>query len=524
MSEHGNSHHRGILRRFEAGLRTAPDFRRELAAGIVGKSAKADGPFGQHPIIYADYVASGRAVGQVERFILDEVLPFYANSHTEASYCGGRMTWMREEAREIILEKCGGNAEEHAVIFTGSGATAAINQLVHLLGVARAIARGVRVRVLIGPYEHHSNILPWREIGAEVTEIDEAATGGVDLHHLECELSKSGRGVLVIGAFSAASNVTGVGTDIAAVTRLVKCAGGKVVWDFAGGGPYLPVDLAPSGECIDAIALSPHKFIGGPGASGVLIVRREAVAESRPSRPGGGTVAFVNDKVHDYLQRIEDREEGGTPNVIGDIRAALTFIVKDVIGTRFIVERNQELTQRVFAAWGNHSAIRILGADRRERLPIFSFIVDAGGGKPFEYQLFTRALSDLYGIQARGGCACAGPYVHRLLQIDEVWSERLRAEIRSGDESNKPGFVRLNLSALMSDQEVTFILNAVSELADRYSTLAQMYASAGFDVADIRASGSGKSGDLLGFSLSLTSQQAHSTENVPSSSNIERLA
>lgn len=463
------------LRCFEVNLRTARNTQSELAAGLVGKSAQVTGPFGTRPLIYADYVASGRALTQVEHFVMEEVLPYYANSHTEASFCGGRMTRMREEARAVILEKCHGNAEDHAVIFTGSGATSALNKLVHLLDVSATIAKGGKVRILIGPYEHHSNILPWRESGAEVIEIIETAAGGVDLDHLSAVLSETGNDTLLIGTFSAASNVTGVGSDVSEVTRRIKQAGGKVIWDYAGGGPYLPIDLAPDGAEIDAIALSPHKFIGGPGASGVLIVRRDAVSATRPGRPGGGTVSFVNGKQHDYLTRIEDREEGGTPNIVGDIRAALAFVVKDVIGEDFIVERNRTLTDHAFEAWAGHKTIRILGADRRDRLPIFSFVLDDGDDVPFDYQLFTRALSDLYGIQARGGCACAGPYVHRLLNISDARSAQLRAEILSGDEREKPGFVRLNLSVLMSDEDVAFILNAVKDLADRYETLADLY-------------------------------------------------
>ena len=469
--------HDSALRRFEASLRSLPNIRHELAAGLVGKSAQVDGPFGPRPMLYADYVASGRALRQVEHFVMDEVLPYYANSHTEASFCGGRMTRMREDARAVILEKCNGNAEEHAVIFTGSGATSALNKLVHLLGVSSAIAQGGKVRILIGPYEHHSNILPWRESGAEVIEIREAATGGVDLDHLATILSETSKDTLLIGTFSAASNVTGVCSDVAEVTRRIKQAGGKVVWDYAGGGPYLPIDLAPQNTDVDAIALSPHKFIGGPGASGVLIIRRDAVNANRPGRPGGGTVSFVNGTLHDYLTRIEDREEGGTPNIVGDIRAALAFVIKDVIGEDFIVQRNKALAERAFEAWADDKTIRLLGGTNHDRLPIFSFILDTGEGATFDYQLFTRALSDLYGIQARGGCACAGPYVHRLLGIDSDRSAQLRAEILSGDERQKPGFVRLNLSVLMSDEEVAFILRAVKELAARYETLADLYSA-----------------------------------------------
>ena len=460
---------------FERNLASAPDIRAELAAGLIGKGREIEGPFGPRKLVYADYVASGRALQQVEQFVLENVLPFYANSHTEASFCGGAMTRMREEARQIVLDKCCGNAADHAVIFSGSGATLALNKLVHLLGVRQSLARGEAVHILVGPYEHHSNLLPWRESGARIIEIDEAAAGGPDPVHLQQVLDGlAGQGP-VIAAFSAASNVTGIGCDITAITRIVKRAGGKIVWDYAGGGPYLPIDLNPEGAAIDAIALSPHKFLGGPGASGILLVRRDAVVSQCPGFPGGGTVAFVNDEVHDYLPRIEDREEGGTPNIIGDIRAALVMIAKDALGQDFITRRNAELTRRALTAWEAAPEITLLGGPRPDRLPIFSFTV-ASGTDVFDYQHFTRALSDLYGIQARGGCACAGPYVHRLLDIGHDHSRRLRAEILSGDESHKPGFVRLNLSVLMSDEEVDFILASVAELARTFPAVQDRYA------------------------------------------------
>lgn len=462
------------FRAFEAALRAPADPRAALAAGLIGKSATVPGPFGPRPMLYADYVASGRALGQVEDFLRDAVLPYYANSHTVDSFCGATMTAMREAGRALILEKCRATPGEHAAIFTGAGATAALNALVHLLGVAPLRAAGGRVTVLTGPFEHHSNLLPWRESGARVIEIDEAAAGGIDLDHLERALGEAAAADLVICAFSAASNVTGVVSDVAEVTRLANRHGAKMVWDYAGGGPYLPIDMNPEGARIDAIALSPHKFIGGPGASGVLVVRRDAVRATTPTRPGGGTVAFVNGETHDYLDRLEEREEGGTPNIPGDIRAALVFVVKDVLGEDWIAARNAALTARAFAAWAPHPAIRVLGADRRARLPILSFVIESGQDA-FDHALFTRALSDLHGIQARGGCACAGPYVHRLLDIDAARSAALRAEIRAGDTSGKPGFVRLNLSVLMSEAEVARILDAVAELAGRYPDLAAIY-------------------------------------------------
>jgi selenocysteine lyase/cysteine desulfurase len=435
--------------------------RQRLAADLIGNDAVIDGPFGPKPLVYADYVASGRALGVIERFILDKVLPLYANSHTEASYCGAFMTGMRHRARQLIAEQCGAGSE-YAVIFAGSGATAGLNRLVHLFGIP---ASPVRPRVIIGPYEHHSNILPWRESGAEVVQIGEAAAGGPDLAQLDAALAGAD-GRPTICAFSAASNVTGILSDVAEVSRRAKAAGAKIVWDYAGAGPYVPIRLEPApGIEIDAVAVSPHKFIGGPAASGVLIVRRAAVSATRPTWPGGGTVKFVSPHTHDYADKIEVREEGGTPNVIGDIRAALAFLVKDAIGAETLAKRNAELAGRMLDAWSSEERIEILGNVQAARLPIMSFRIRDRQGGYIHHQLVTRMLSDRFGIQARGGCACAGPYALDLLAIDDEESEDIRAAIGEGDEARRPGFVRLNLSVLLPERKVAYILDAVRQLA-----------------------------------------------------------
>lgn len=445
-----------------------------LRDGLVGANATISGPYGDKPLVYADYVASGRALHQVERFVLEDVLPYYANSHTEASYCGGFMTRMRREARGLIAGFCGATSD-HAVIFTGSGATSGINRLVSLLGVNQAIASGRSVRVIIGPYEHHSNILPWRESGAEIVEIAEQASGGPDLALLQAALNESAAD-MTICTLSAASNITGITSDVATITRIVKTAGARMIWDYAGAGPYVPIAMQPaSGAEIDAIVVSPHKFIGGPGASGILTVRRDAVIATKPSWPGGGTVKFVSPTAHDYSDSLEAREEAGTPNVVGDIRAALAFIVKDAIGAQAMAERNHNLTKRAFSAWEEVERLEILGLTGPDRLPIFSFRVKDGKGGYVHQQLVTRMLSDRFGIQARGGCACAGPYVHRLLSIDEDQSETIRQAILSGDEIMKPGFIRLNFSVLLSDDKVRFILDCVAQIAADATAYEQDY-------------------------------------------------
>lgn len=437
------------------------EWRERLSADLIGNNAVFMGPFGPKQLVYADYVASGRALGAIERLIIDKVLPYYANSHTEASYCGAFMTGMRHRARQLIAEQCGAGSE-YAVIFAGSGATAGLNRLVHLFGISIS---PVRPRVIIGPYEHHSNILPWRESGAEVVQIGEAAAGGPDLAQLNAALAGAD-GRPTICAFSAASNVTGILSDVAEVSWLAKAAGARIVWDYAGAGPYVPIRLEPApGIRIDAVAVSPHKFIGGPAASGVLVVRRDAVSATRPTWPGGGTVKFVSPRTHDYADKIEAREEGGTPNVIGDIRAALAFLVKDAIGEETFSKRNAELAGRLLDAWRGDERIEILGNVQAVRLPIMSFRIRDGQGGYVHHQFVTRMLSDRFGIQARGGCACAGPYVHDLLAIDEEESEKVRAAVAEGDEARKPGFVRLNLSVLLPESQVAYILDAVRQLA-----------------------------------------------------------
>ena len=333
-----------------AAFRDALPSPETIRAGIIGDGIPVPGPFGPHPLVYADYVASGRALMQVEDFMRDQVLPWYANTHTETSHCGAVTTALREAARAEIALGTGATAE-HAVIFAGSGATAGLNRLVHLLGVDQAVARGTRPVVILGPYEHHSNLLPWRESGAEVIELTESPTGGPDLHHLRQILDQTEGRALRIGAFSAASNVTGILTDTVAVTRMLRARGVLCVWDYACAAPYTAIDMAPGTDhAKDAVVFSAHKFLGGPGASGVLVLRRDAIRATTPSQPGGGTVRFVSPWGQDYAQDPVAREEAGTPNILGDIRAGLAMAVKRAAGQAFLDRRHAELTARARVA------------------------------------------------------------------------------------------------------------------------------------------------------------------------------
>ncbi len=442
-----------------------------LANGVIGDGVMIPGPDGDVPLVYADYVASGRALRQTEEFITSQVLPFYANSHTEASYCGSYVTRLRRAARAEIarVTQCG---PQDAVIFAGSGATAGLNRLVSLFGVNEAF----NPVVLIGPYEHHSNILPWRESKAKVVEIPEADEGGVDLAALQHALQDHAGCDLIIGSFSAASNVTGIVTDPDPISRMIHAAGGLVIWDYAGGGPYLPISMAGKhGAHKDAVVVSPHKFPGGPGASGVLLVNTSVVQRRCPSWPGGGTVSFVSPWGHEYSEDLAAREEAGTPNVIGDIRAALTFLVKEAVGEVEIAAKEARFASMARAGWADNPQLTVLGHETAHRLPIFSFTVKGVSGEPVHQQLFTRMLSDHYGIQARGGCACAGPYAHRLLGIERAESDALFAALESGKELQKPGWVRLNFSYLMEDETVQYIIDSVNDLTQRAEELAETY-------------------------------------------------
>ncbi|PHP28073.1 aminotransferase class V-fold PLP-dependent enzyme [Limimaricola cinnabarinus] len=452
-----------IFDRFETALVEAGPAA--LRAGQFGRGARIEGPSGPRPLIYADDTASGRALRQVETLLHEEVLPFYANSHTEASHCGALMTRLRRAARARVARGCGVDAD-HAVIFCGNGATAGINRLVALLGVPQARASGRPIHVLIGPWEHHSNILPWRESGADVTELPEGPHGPC-LDALEAALARARRaGALSIAAISGASNVTGAITDTARVTRIVKHGGGLMVWDMACAAPYLPLSMRHDGADADAMVLSPHKFAGGPGASGVLVVRRAACIPDRPSQPGGGTVRFVSPDAHDYLPDLAAREEAGTPDLLGDIRAALAFGVKAAMERMGLLATEAALARRGLDALRAAPGVELLGDPARPRLPIFALRFTASDGTMLHQQLATRLLSDQYGVQARGGCACAGPYVHRLLGIDAAASEALRARILSGEELAKPGFVRFNLSPMMEEAEIDAVLNALAALPD----------------------------------------------------------
>src|SRR6187401_102392 len=337
-----------------------------IRASVIGDDEAVAGPYGIRRVTYADYTASGRSLTFIEDYIRDAVLPLYANTHTESSGTGLQTTRFREEARRLVLEGCGGDPERHAVIFCGSGSTAAINRLVDILNVrlpadldARwdlrsRIPPAQRPVVFIGPYEHHSNELPWRESLADVVTIHEDRDGYIDLHQLELELATYADRPLKIGSFSAASNVTGIVSNSYEISRLLHDHGALSFFDFAAAAPYVSIEMDPPGDPLaykDAVFISPHKFIGGPGTPGVLVVSRRVLTNTVPDVVGGGTVSYVNPQEHRYILDPAHREEGGTPAIVESIRAGLVFALKDAVGVETIQAHEEELLRRAVETW-----------------------------------------------------------------------------------------------------------------------------------------------------------------------------
>ena len=465
----------------------------DLRAQTLGAGAVVETPYGPRPLVYADYTASGRQLAFVEDY-LRSLAPLYANSHTEDSVTGRAATALLHDA-ETAIKRHVNAGPGGKVVCVGTGSTGAIHKLQEILGVAippatlhdlsgrladglgesRAaeLAADLRQRgpvVFVGPYEHHSNEVTWREGLCTVVEVGLDAGGQICLDDLAAKLADpQWEGRRTIGSFSAASNVTGVVAPVREIARMLHAAGALALFDYAAGGPYLEIDMCGAGpeERLDAVFLSPHKCIGGPGAAGVLVFHESLYPHGlAPSVGGGGTVTYVSGTGHDYTDDVEARETAGTPGLYQTLRAALALDVKAAVGADAIRQREHDLLGRALARWAGHPQIEVLGPQGTDRLAIVSFNVRDGHGRYLHPRFVTVLLDDLFGIQSRAGCSCAGPYGHRLLDIGPETSARYRQCLVDGVHGLKPGWARVGLHYTTSDAEADYLIDAVAFVAD----------------------------------------------------------
>jgi selenocysteine lyase/cysteine desulfurase len=464
-----------------------------LREQIVGADSTFETPFGERTMVYCDYTASGRCLYFIENYLLG-VQRNYANTHTEDDVTGRNMSRLLQQAESLIKRSVNAGPDGR-IVAVGTGASGAIDKVQQILGVAcppatrrcldtvlgeflgetqlRHFAAYSRERspvVFVGPYEHHSNEISWRHGFATVVEVDLAEDGGIDLAHLERLLEAPDyQGRFRIGSFSAASNVSGMLSPVRDIARLLHRHDAIACFDYAACAPYVPIDMNPPARgdgdaSIDAIFISPHKFLGGPGSSGILVFNKRIYPQDLPPTvAAGGTVDYVSLDDQDFIADIEEREKAGTPGVMQTIKAALAFALKDDIGTARIAAREQELLVRAMRRFGAENKLEILGnPDPARRTGIVSFNVRDPRGRYLHPKFITALLNDLFGIQSRAGCSCAGPYGHRLLDIGTERSARYRQCVASGHGGLKPGWCRVGFHFTMDDIEADYVIDAVS--------------------------------------------------------------
>jgi len=480
-------------------------FWRYVRDNIVGGDVGIQTPFGVRRLTYCDYTASGRIVEFIEEY-LKQTLRLYGNTHTEDDATGCNTTRSLRQAEQTI-KRLVGAGRQYRIIEAGSGATGAIHRLQEILGIyippaakelftdilsgylgqkdfaeleAHLLAR--RPVVFVGPYEHHSNEISWRECFAEVVEIGLTGEGRFDLADLKAKVSDPRfEGRLKIGSFSAASNVTGLITPVYSVARIMHEHGALAFFDFAAAAPYMQINVhKDSKSYFDGIFFSPHKFLGGPGSSGILIIHERIYHKNLPpSMAGGGTVDFVNAYMQEYNPDIEVREKAGTPGIPQILKAALAMELKERMGSEDIENRERQLLEAALTHLKACPNIELIAPmDPEHNLPIISFNVRAHGSY-LHPRFVVKLLNDLFGIQARAGCSCAGPYGHRLLHISDEASDRYSRVISRGNLGLKPGWARLSLHFLMSDEELEFTCRAIRFVSEQGKVFLPLYS---FDI------------------------------------------
>lgn len=442
----------------------------QFRQNIVGIEQTFQSPFGEKKIVYTDWTASGRLYHPIEKKLTLTFGPWVGNTHTETNITGTSMTLAYHEAHRIIKQHCHAGPDD-VIINAGFGMTAAVNKFQRILGLKipeqfkDCIDVNVKCRpiIFVTHMEHHSNQTSWEETIAEVIVIPPGDDGNIDLNIVDETIKKYDDRLLKIGAFTAASNVTGIPTPVHELAKIMHRHGAYCFIDYAASAPYVSIDMHPDGDedaKLDAIYFSPHKFLGGPGSSGVLIFDKELYKNKVPDHPGGGTVLWTNPwHGHHYIHDIELREDGGTPGFLQAVRAALAVKLKDQMGIDNIQKREQQLVSQLFAGLHNISDVHILADNIEHRLGIFSLYIHN-----FHYNLMVRLLNDKFGIQVRGGCSCAGTYGHYLLHVDPQRSKAMTDKIDMGDLSSKLGWLRLSVHPTTTDEEIQLILSAITDI------------------------------------------------------------
>ncbi len=451
---------------------------------IIGIQQTFPTPSGEKTMIYADWIASGRLYGPIEKMMSEKIAPFCANTHTETSITGTLMTRMYHESKQYIKREVNAN-ENDALIFSGSGMTDSINKLQRILGLRipekaqhflttfQRLEEARRPVVFITHIEHHSNHTSWLETLADVEIIHPDADGNVDLKHFAELLDQYKERPLKIASVSACSNVTGIFTPYYSIAEMIHQQGGFCFVDFACSGPYVNIDMHPDDEAaqLDVIFISPHKFLGGPGTPGIMVMNKKLYQNAIPDHSGGGTVKFTTPwKYHEYIDHVEDREDGGTPPFLQGIKAALCFKLKKEMGVENILKREEAIIEKVFARLNNIENLHILAGNLTHRVGAISFYIDG-----LHFNLGVKLLNDYFGIQVRGGCACAGTYGHYLLNIDQQQSDSIIDRLHKGELFMRPGWIRLSIHPTHSDEEIETILKGIEYVAKHHVSLAEKY-------------------------------------------------
>jgi len=452
----------------------------QFRKNIIGIDQEFVSPFGKKKIIYTDWTASGRLYRPIEEKLANTFGPFVANTHTETTVSGTAMTLAYHEARHIIKHHVNASADD-ILITDGSGMTGVVNKFQRILGLKipenlkphTTIPNENKPIVFISHMEHHSNQTSWLETIADVVVVPACEKGLFCLDNFTELLDKYKDRSIKIASITSCSNVTGIKTPYHEVARLMHRNNGLCFVDFACSGPYVKIDMHPEDpECyLDAIFFSPHKFLGGPGTSGVLVFNKKLYNNMIPDNPGGGTVSWTNPwGEHKFVDNIEDREDGGTPGFLQVIKTALAIQLKEKMGIENILKREHELVDYVFSELSNIPNIKILAGQHQDRLGVISFYIDE-----LHFNLGVKLLNDRFGIQTRGGCSCAGTYGHYLLNVDAEKSHSLTCEIDSGNLIEKPGWIRMSIHPTTTNNEIHLVCDSIKQLAANHEIWKQDY-------------------------------------------------